>query len=113
MKIQIDRIYLMRCPPKPRADFILQISIPLKYIRIIDKDLGNMSVTNDLERVLLDVATRVIESLDNYSITYRDSTGTWDRIIVTPDESVADTFNVEVRPGPGPDPERRDPMATS
>lgn len=112
MRFKINRDDLMRVAPKPRADFTLQISIPLKYIRIIDKDLGNMSVTNDLERVLLDVATRVIESLDNYSITYRDSTGTWDRIVVTPDKTSAHMFDVEIRPGPGPEPERRDPMTT-
>ncbi len=93
-----------------RADYSLQVDEPAKEIRIIDADLGNMSVTNDLERVLCDVAFLINESLDSYSITYRDSTGTWDRIVVKPHETLAHTFDVEVRPGPGPDPERRDPM---
>ena len=96
-----------------RADYSLQVDEPAKEIRIIDADLGNMSVTNDLDRVLCDVAGLIDESLDNYSITYRDSTGTWDRIVVTPHDTLAHTFNVEVRPGPGPEPERRDPIATS
>jgi hypothetical protein len=96
-----------------RADYSLQVDEPAKEIRIIDADLGNMSVTNDLDRVLVDVAGLINESLDDYSITYRDSTGTWDRIVVTPHDVLAHTFNVEVRPGPGPEPERRDPMATS
>ena len=96
-----------------RADYSLQVDEPAKEIRIIDADLGNMSVTNDLDRVLCDVAGLIDESLDKYSIVYRDSLGTWDRIVVTPHETFAHTFNVEVRPGPGPEPERRDPMATS
>ena len=95
-----------------RADYTLQVDEPAKLIRIVDQDLGNMSVTNDLDRVLIDVANQVDESLDNYSITYRDSTGTWDRIVVTPHAVLAHTFDIEVRPGPGPDPGVRDPMAS-
>ena len=94
-----------------RADFELQVDEANRKIRIIDEDLGNMSVTNDLERVLLEVSHHIDQSLDNYSIVYRDSTGTWDRIIVTPHETFPHTFEVEVRPGPGPDPEHRDPIA--
>ncbi len=96
-----------------RADFTLQVDESAKMIRIVDQDLGKMSVTNDLARVLCDVAGQIDQDLDRYSITYRDSAGTWDRIVVTPHETFAHTFNAEVRPGPGPDPERRDPMATS
>lgn len=96
-----------------RADYTLQVDEPAKMIRIVDQDLGKMSVTNDLERVLCDVAGQIESELSDYSITYRDSTGTWDRIVVTPHETFAHTFNVEIRPGPGPEPERRDPMATS
>ena len=95
-----------------RADYTLQVDEPAKMIRIVDQDLGKMSVTNDLERVLCDVAGQLEEDLDKYSIVYRDSTGTWDRIVVTPHEAFAHTFNVEVLPGPGPEPERRDPMAS-
>ncbi len=98
-----------------RADYTLQVDEPEKRIVIIDQNLGNMSVTNDLERVLCDVALKIQNSLHNYSIIYCDSTGTWDRIIVTPHDTfpcdLIQTFNVEVRPGPGPDHERRDPMA--
>ncbi len=94
-----------------RADFQLQVDEPGKTIRIIDEDLGNMSVTNDLERVLLEVSHHVDLCLADYSITYRDSTGTWDRIVVTQDEVLAHTFHVEVRPGPRDPDERRDPMA--
>ena len=72
-----------------------------------------MSVTNDLERVMIEVSMNVDLSLDNYDILYRDSTGTWDRIVVTPHETFAHTFNLEVRPGPRDLAERRDPMASS
>ncbi len=96
-----------------RADYSLQVDEPAKEIRIIDADLGKTSVTNDLAAVLADVSALVNESLDKYSIVYRDSLGTWDRIIVKADDIMAHTFNVEIRPGPGPEPERRDPMATS
>lgn len=93
-----------------RANFKLEVDEPEKKIRIIDEDLGNMSVTNDLERVLCEVAFHIDGSLDDYSIVYRDSTGTWDRIICTQHPTFAHTFNVEVRPGPGPEPRRRDRM---
>lgn len=107
MKTKIDA---KNCRPV-RADYTMTVDENTREIRIIDEDLGNMSVTNDLERVLCDVAFDVFESLDSYSIVYRDSTGTWDRIIVTPHESLAHTFDVTVRPGP-PDPdETRDFMA--
>ncbi len=96
-----------------RADYIFQVDERAKLIRITDQDLGNMSVTNDLDRILIELAGLIDGTLDGYSITYRDSTGTWDRIVVTPHDVLAHTFNVEIRPGPGPEPERRDPMATS
>ena len=96
-----------------RADYSFQVDELAKKIRIIDDNRGNMSVTNDLAAVLADVSTQINESLDNYSIVYRDSTGIWDRIVVKPDDTLAHTFNIEVLPGPGPDPERRDPMTTS
>lgn len=94
---------------RPRADFQMTVDELIQEIRIIDEDLGNMSVTNDLERVLCDVAFNVDRTLDNYSILYRDSTGTWDRIVVTRDEDQADTYNITVRPGPDPA-ETRDTM---
>jgi len=106
MKIRTDRI---RWPV--RADFELLVDEPAKEIRIIDEDLGNMSVTNDLDRVLVEVATQVDRSLDEYAIVYRDSTGTWDRVVVTPDPVLAHTFNVDIRPGPRDPGESRDPIA--
>ena len=95
-----------------RADYTIQVDEPAKLIRIVDQDIGNMSVTNDLERVLADVADQVELSLSDYSITYRDSTGTWDRLVATALD-LENVFEVEVLPGPREPLERRDPMATS
>lgn len=58
--------------------------IDQKILFIEDRDLGNRSVTNDIENVLSDI----IESeknnegflLDNYSIIYRDSSGSIDGV---------------------------------
>ena len=94
-----------------RADFLLQVDEPAKLIRIIDQDLGAMSVTNDLEAVLIEVSLQVDLALPEYSLIYRDSTGTWDAIIVKAHDVLAHTWTFEVRPGPGPEAEARDPMA--
>ena len=94
-----------------RADFQLQVDEPAKRIKIIDEDLGNMSVTNDMEAVLREVALQVDEALSAYAIVYRDSTGIWDRIMVTPHEMLAHTWRFVILPGPGDSPEVRDPMA--
>ena len=100
-----------QAPGGIRADFTLQVDEPAKLIRIVDQDLGGMSVTNDLERVLADVADQVELPLSDYSITYRDSTGTWDRIVATALD-LENVFEVEVLPGPRDPPERRDPMVS-
>jgi len=96
-----------------RADFLLQVDEPAKLIRIIDQDLGGMSVTNDLEAVLREVSLQIDAALPEYSVIYRDSTGTWDAIIVKAHDVLAHTWTFEVRPGPGPETETRDPMARS
>lgn len=97
-------------PPDVRADFVLQVDEPAKEIKIIDEDLGNMSVTNDLERVLGRVAWLIDGELPDYSILYRDSTRTWDRVKVIALDA-EDTFELEVLPGPREPDEVRDLMA--
>jgi len=94
-----------------RADFQLHVDEPAREIRIIDEDLGAMSVTNDLEAVLREVSLQVDAALPDYSIIYRDSTGTWDRIVVKAHETLAHTWNFEVLPGPREPQETRDMMA--
>ena len=92
------------------ADFQLQVDEPAKRIQIIDEDLGNMSVTNDMEAVLREVSLNVDNPLSDYAIVYRDSTGTWDRILVEPHDVLAHTWTFIILPGPGETPEIRDTM---
>ncbi len=94
-----------------RADFDLHVDEDAKEIRIIDQDRGSMSVTNDLEAVLREVSLNIDHALPDYSIIYRDSTGTWDRIDVQAHEVLAHTWTFEVRPGPRDPQETRDMMA--
>jgi hypothetical protein len=93
MKIRLDLVLRT-----VRADFALHVEENRLEIRIIDEDLGGMSVTNDLANVLNMVASRVQRSLEDYDILYRDSTGTWDMVIVS--KSLAGTFTADVLVGP-------------
>ena len=93
MKLRLDLVVRL-----VRADFELHVDERRSEIRIIDQDLGGMSVTNDLANVLNAVAARADRSLDHYDILYRDSTGTWDMVIVT--KSLAGTFTADVIVGP-------------
>lgn len=94
-----------------RADFQLFVDEPARQIRILDEDLGSMSVTNDLEAVLREVSLQVDRALPEYAIVYRDSTGTWDRIEVKAHEVLAHTWTFQVLPGPRDPQEARDYMA--
>lgn len=48
-------------------------------IAITDLDLGNKSVTNDIENVLKDIRAE-LGDLAGYSVIYRDSLGRWDGV---------------------------------
>jgi len=78
-------------------------------VRIIDNDFGGMSVTNDLERVLLEVIRELPNTPDLYAWAYQDSTGAWDRIQIR-ESSVPGTYDVAVLPGPEEPAETRDNM---
>lgn len=54
-------------------------SVEGTVIAIIDLDLGNRSVTNDIEYVLADIRAE-LGDLAGYSVIYRDSMGRWDGI---------------------------------
>ena len=47
-------------------------------VSIIDLDLGNKSVTNDIENVVEKISLSENINLDSYMIVYRDSEGKWD-----------------------------------
>ncbi|WP_229374392.1 hypothetical protein [Fibrella rubiginis] len=60
-----------------RADYTYTIEGTI--IVIVDLDLGNRSVTNDIENVLDDIRLK-IGDLAGYSVIYRDSMSRWDGV---------------------------------
>lgn len=62
-----------------------------KVLMIVDLDLGKMSVTNDIENVVADIAAA--ESIDpkDYLILYRDSDEDWGRW----DATTEDFFSIQ------------------
>jgi hypothetical protein len=63
---------------KNRADYTYKID---GYsLAIEDLNLGNMSVTNDIENVLATIAKKENLSLSDYQIMYCDSEGIWDGV---------------------------------
>lgn len=63
-----------------RADYIHEIitCAGRNIIKIEDLNLGNKSITNDIENVVAEIAR--LEKIDpaQYMIVYKDSEGTWD-----------------------------------
>lgn len=63
-----------------KADFIHELTQYnwFDVIKIEDLDLGNISVTNDIENVVADIAT--MEKIDpkKYIVVYKDSDGYFD-----------------------------------
>jgi len=51
-----------------------------KILWIVDSNLGNMSVTNDMENVLDEIEKKTLFSLNDYKIIYRDSANSWDGV---------------------------------
>ncbi|GAA4461804.1 hypothetical protein GCM10023189_37710 [Nibrella saemangeumensis] len=60
-----------------RADYTYTVTDNI--IAIVDLDLGNRSVTNDIENVLADIRAE-IGDLAGYAVIYRDSMGRWDGV---------------------------------
>lgn len=99
MKIQID---VRPFPPATRADYYCGLVENELYI--VDSDLGNRSVTNDLEAVLLDILRNILPSsldLTELNIRYCDTEGVWDRIVVKRIEGFDGTFSAEILTGHG------------
>ena len=55
-------------------------------VKIVDLDMGNVSVTNDAENVLTEIQS--IENIKDKRIIYRDSVGQWDELIPTWNKNV-------------------------
>lgn len=98
---------------EPRADFAWAMAdfetgpnqSPFSIIKIFDIDNGNMSVTNDAERVLENIFGHVYRrnpTPGEIVILYRDSMDQWDRMHVVrhPARGAEARFSVEFTPGP-------------
>lgn len=80
MKISLS---LRSAAPIVRADY--WAALAEDELIIVDTDKGNMSVTNDLEAVLLEIWRHLIptgQDMRDLKIRYRDSAGVWDRIVI-------------------------------
>ena len=69
---------IVRRQAETHADFTYSISG--NVISIVDLDLGNRSVTNDIESVLRKIEHYHQDSIGGFRIMYRDSEGFWDSI---------------------------------
>jgi 16S rRNA G966 N2-methylase RsmD len=58
-----------------RSDFIYDVFPETKFVRIVDLDKGRMSVTNDIENVIEEIATQEQISPLDYKFIYQDSEG--------------------------------------
>ena len=53
-----------------------------EIVQIVDQDLGNVSVTNDIENILNEIQARLPRHPTDYVWIYRDSMETWDEVVV-------------------------------
>ena len=71
-----------------RSDFdwkiveILQDERAVQVVEVVDLDLGNMSVTNDVENVILEIAKILPRPPTDFAWIYADSTGAWDELVL-------------------------------
>lgn len=61
---------------------VFQDKRAVEVVQVADANLGNMSVTNDVENVINEISARLPRPAADYAWIYRDSTGTWDEIVV-------------------------------
>ena len=69
---------ILRRQAKTHADFTYSLSG--NVISIVDLNLGNRSLTNDIESVLRKIEHYHQGSIVGFNIMYRDSEGVWDGI---------------------------------
>ena len=64
-----------------RSTTVLQI---VSLIKIVDENRGEISVTNDIENVLIEISEALPEDnpLQANAVIYRDSTGAWDEVVL-------------------------------
>jgi hypothetical protein len=62
-----------------KSDYTYKIDGTVLFIE--DRDLGRMSVTNNIENVLEEISKELGTSIQNYQVIYRDSDGNIDGVI--------------------------------
>jgi len=62
-----------------KSDYHLIIPKDQHIIVIIDKDLGGLSVTNDIDNIIDYISSNRL-NLNNYIVIYRDSEGLYERV---------------------------------
>jgi hypothetical protein len=71
-----------------RADYhfnvveVFQDDRAVKIVDIVDENLGNMSVTNDVENVILEIAKILPNKPTDYAWIYRDSDNQIDELVL-------------------------------
>lgn len=65
---------------KSRANFQYKIGLidGKKFLLIVDKDAGEITVTNDIKNVISDISIHEGINPREYTILYKDSLGNWD-----------------------------------
>lgn len=63
---------------KPKSDYDYVVKKDEFLLAIVDKNLGGMSVTNNIENVVDEIANVEQINPEDYQIVYRDSQGEWD-----------------------------------
>jgi hypothetical protein len=53
-----------------------------QVIQIVDDNLGNMSVTNDVENVINEISARLPRPATDYAWIYRDTEELWDELVL-------------------------------
>lgn len=64
---------------RPKSDFTYEF-LDGNVLLIYDQDLGNRSVTNDIESVIKTISEIEQVDLNKYNIAYQDSIGTFDGV---------------------------------
>lgn len=76
-----------------KADY--NYTIEGNLLKIVDLNLGNLSVTNDIEAVINDIRDIIGWSIQQLTIIYRDSDGNWDEVV--PEWINGECINVEFK----------------
>lgn len=63
---------------KADYNFKFRVKEGVKFLLITDENLGNVSVTNDIENVIKQIRQHIVFDLESTIILYADSEGKWD-----------------------------------